>query len=260
MARAAAGVLERRLRLAAQFVKQCPTTHGGDQHFGRAGLAVAPGILAGTIEVEPVVGVLDDRHPPVARGEPRYQPLDQRGLAGARPTGETDDFHARAPACASPPRARGGRSIAGTAVPADQAVAQRRDVALEQCHDSAGCEATRQVPQRFGTGGGGRSPPRSPRRTWPAEPFRGRSSVRPARDVAGDVDAVGGVRIEQDPGASIRVADGRKPERVRAARPTRSRTLATPARRRRAGEIERAVALELLPQPRDAAGSPSTRS
>ena len=48
-----------RLGGAAQFMHQGPSLAGGYQHLGGAGLAVPPGILAGNIDIEGMMGVLD---------------------------------------------------------------------------------------------------------------------------------------------------------------------------------------------------------
>ncbi len=53
--------VQRRLRLLAPLVHQRPAVAAGEQHLGGAGLAVAVGILALAVDVETVVGVLDDR-------------------------------------------------------------------------------------------------------------------------------------------------------------------------------------------------------
>ena len=62
-------LVEARLRAVAQFVHQGPAAGRGDHDLARAGLAVPPGILAGPVDVEFVMGMLDRRH-----GEtPRHQ-------------------------------------------------------------------------------------------------------------------------------------------------------------------------------------------
>jgi hypothetical protein len=56
-------------------------------------MAVAVGILAGMVDVEGVVRVLDQRHAQPMAHEARDQLLDQRGLAAAGPAGKTEGFH-----------------------------------------------------------------------------------------------------------------------------------------------------------------------
>src|SRR5438105_2989617 len=97
--------LEWWLGCAAQLVHQHPAARRGDEHLGGAGVAVAVGILAGLVDIEGMVRVLDERDPQPGAGEARDQLLDERGLAAARPAGEAEDFHAKtifAPASARP--------------------------------------------------------------------------------------------------------------------------------------------------------------
>jgi len=63
---------------------------GRQQHRRRTGLARAPAVLAGAVDVEVVVGMLDDRHREAARGQLRQHALDQRGLAAAAVTGDAE--------------------------------------------------------------------------------------------------------------------------------------------------------------------------
>ena len=86
-------LLERRLVRAAQLVHQHPAPRRGDEDFGRAGVAVAPRVLARLVDVERVVRVLDQRHAQPALHEARDQLLDEGGLAAARPAGKTEDLH-----------------------------------------------------------------------------------------------------------------------------------------------------------------------
>src|SRR5205814_4771912 len=72
--------------------------------LGGARVAVAIGILAGLVDVERMVRVLDERDTQSRAGEARDQFLDERCLAAARPAGEAEDFHTKsifAPATAS---------------------------------------------------------------------------------------------------------------------------------------------------------------
>ena len=91
-----------RLVGAAQFMHQGPAVRRRHQHLGRAGLAVAPGILAGHIDIELVMGMLDDGNAQALRVEMRDQPRQQRGLARTAPARKADDFHS----VRSPPTAR----------------------------------------------------------------------------------------------------------------------------------------------------------
>ena len=54
---------------------------------------MAPGILAGHVDVELVVRVLDDGDAQALRVEMRDQPRQQRGLARTAPACKADDFH-----------------------------------------------------------------------------------------------------------------------------------------------------------------------
>ena len=65
---------QRRLRLAAQFMHQRPARRRADQHFGRAGHAVAMGILARLVEVEAVMRVLE-------RSRPQARARSSRGIS-----------------------------------------------------------------------------------------------------------------------------------------------------------------------------------
>ena len=74
------------LRLvAAHFVHQRPAGAAANQHLGGAGLAMAPGILAGLVQVEAVMGMLDGRDRHAAGHEQPHQRNQQSGLAAARP-------------------------------------------------------------------------------------------------------------------------------------------------------------------------------
>ena len=66
----------------------------GDHRLEGPGLAVAPGVLAGLVDVEIVVGMLDHRDPLAGQLQALDQLFDQGGLAGTRPGAETDDLHA----------------------------------------------------------------------------------------------------------------------------------------------------------------------
>src|SRR5437868_7659259 len=51
-------------------------------------------VLAGLVDVERVVRMLDERYAQSRAGEARDQFLDERCLAAARPAGEAEDLHA----------------------------------------------------------------------------------------------------------------------------------------------------------------------
>src|SRR3954468_117208 len=87
-------LVERRLLRAAQLVHEHPAPRRGDQYLARAGVPVAVGVLAGLVDVEAVVRVLDERNLDPMLREARDQLLDQRGFAAARPAGEAEGFHA----------------------------------------------------------------------------------------------------------------------------------------------------------------------
>src|SRR5215203_2419085 len=64
-----------------------------DDDLERAGLPMPPRILARPVDVEIVVGMLDDRHPLSGERQAPDQLLDERGLAGAGIAAEADDPH-----------------------------------------------------------------------------------------------------------------------------------------------------------------------
>src|SRR5438874_5719490 len=74
---------------------QGPAVGRSNQHLGRAGLAMPPGVLAGHVDVELVMRMLDDRDAQAQRVEMRDQPRQQRGLARTAPACKADDFHPR---------------------------------------------------------------------------------------------------------------------------------------------------------------------
>ena len=86
-------LLERRLRSAAQLVHQRKPFGRCDQHLGRTRHAVGVGILAGLVDVEPIMGVLDGRDRVPARHQAGNHFGEQGGLAGALPAGQSDDAH-----------------------------------------------------------------------------------------------------------------------------------------------------------------------
>ena len=87
-------LMNRGLALDLVLAQQGQTLARSHQHLERAGLAMAPAVLAGLVDVEALVGMLDHRHT-LAKGlEFGDQLLDQRGLADAGRSKETQDLHA----------------------------------------------------------------------------------------------------------------------------------------------------------------------
>src|SRR5258707_187865 len=76
-----------RLGRAAQLMHQGPTSAGGHQHFGGAGLPVHPGILARHVDIETMVGVLDHRNAQAFAKQMREDARQQRRLAGTDQAG-----------------------------------------------------------------------------------------------------------------------------------------------------------------------------
>ncbi|MPN27631.1 hypothetical protein SDC9_175065 [bioreactor metagenome] len=72
---------------------QRPAQPGADQHLAATRVTVTPRVLALVVDIEGVMGVLDQRHRQSARCQQADDLLDQRRLATAGPTGESDDFH-----------------------------------------------------------------------------------------------------------------------------------------------------------------------
>jgi len=60
-------IFEGRLCSTAELVHQCPTIVAQQEHFLAARLAQTVGVLAGTIDVDVLVAVLDQRHDQSAR-------------------------------------------------------------------------------------------------------------------------------------------------------------------------------------------------
>src|SRR3546814_13820501 len=73
---------------------QRPAIAGGDHHLGRTGLAVPEAVLAGPVDIEIVMGVLDGRDGDAAGGQCRQEADQQGRLAAAAPAGEAEDLHA----------------------------------------------------------------------------------------------------------------------------------------------------------------------
>src|SRR3954451_20872585 len=86
-------LLEGGLVGAAQLVHQHRAPRRSDEDLRAAGVAMAIRVLARLVDVERVVGVLDERHAQPSADEARDQLLDERGLAAARPTGKAEDLH-----------------------------------------------------------------------------------------------------------------------------------------------------------------------
>ena len=77
---------------------QGPSLAGGHQHFGGARLPVHPGILARHVDIETMVGVLDDGNAKALLEKMRDNTRQQRGLAGAAPSRQANHFHPIPPA------------------------------------------------------------------------------------------------------------------------------------------------------------------
>ena len=90
-------LLQPRLFRTAQFMHQRPAPARGHQHLGSARLAVHPGILAGHVDVEFVVGMLDHGDAQSFAEQARNRALQQGGLAGAAPSREANYLHSRLP-------------------------------------------------------------------------------------------------------------------------------------------------------------------
>ena len=73
-----------RLRLVAQFMHQRPAARRTDQHLGRAGDAVLIGILAGLVDVEAVMGVLEGRHAQATRASGAGSPSSAMSFCRSR--------------------------------------------------------------------------------------------------------------------------------------------------------------------------------
>ena len=78
---------------AAQLMHQRPAPIRADQDLGRPGQAVGMGILAGLVDVEIVMRVLERRYREPPRHDPRDRLGEQGRLAGTAPAGEADDAH-----------------------------------------------------------------------------------------------------------------------------------------------------------------------
>src|SRR5947209_12450347 len=78
---------------AAQFMHQGPAPRRGHQHFGGPGLPVHPGILAGNVHVERMMGMLDHGTAKALADKLRDQSGQQPGLAGAAPARKPNHLH-----------------------------------------------------------------------------------------------------------------------------------------------------------------------
>lgn len=74
---------------------------GSHHHLEGARSPMPPRVLAGVVDIEIVMRMLDDRDALAGKPEPCDQMLDQRGLAGTRIAAEADDLHH----CPAPPSA-----------------------------------------------------------------------------------------------------------------------------------------------------------
>src|SRR5262245_19462818 len=85
---------ERKLGVSAQLVHERPTVGRADQHLGRPRHPMGMGVLAGLVDVEGVMGVLEGRYLEPAGDDTGDYLGEERGLARAAPAGEADDAHA----------------------------------------------------------------------------------------------------------------------------------------------------------------------
>ena len=96
--------LKRLFRCAAQLRHQRPAGRGGQDHLLRPGGTMAVAVLAGLIDIDPVMGVLDRRDAEAAPADLGHQPLDQSGLSGVLPADDPVDVHVISPhRCARAP-------------------------------------------------------------------------------------------------------------------------------------------------------------
>src|SRR6266567_3914536 len=85
---------QRWLGFGAQLVNERPTLGRTDQNLGRSDYPMGVRILAGLVDVEGVVGVLERRHSKTTRNDAWDHFGNERGLARAAPAGEADNAHA----------------------------------------------------------------------------------------------------------------------------------------------------------------------
>ena len=85
--------IERKLRGAAQLVHQRPAHGRCDQYLLAACFAMTMRILARLVDVELMVRVFYQRDHQSFGAQLRYEPLDERRLAAARPAGEPENLH-----------------------------------------------------------------------------------------------------------------------------------------------------------------------
>ncbi len=76
-------------RRRGRFVQQRPAPFRRHDHLRRSGLAMAPAVLAGLVEVNSVVRLLDHRNLQVIRHAVRDKFLQQRGFARPAPACES---------------------------------------------------------------------------------------------------------------------------------------------------------------------------
>ena len=81
------------LRLGPQLMHQGPAPLGGDQHLPGARGPVLERVLAGLVDLEGVMGVLDRRDRDAALGELRDEPEEKGRLPRPAPPGKTDHAH-----------------------------------------------------------------------------------------------------------------------------------------------------------------------
>ena len=84
---------QRRLALVAELVHESPAPRARDEHLARARETMRVRVLAGLIDVEVVMRVLQRRDRTTARDQHREDLGEQRGLAAAAPPREADHSH-----------------------------------------------------------------------------------------------------------------------------------------------------------------------
>jgi hypothetical protein len=82
-----------RLALLPQLAHERPAPTRGDQHFAGAGATVLERILAGLVDVEGMVRVLDGRDREAAARELGDELDEERRLARPAPSRQPDDAH-----------------------------------------------------------------------------------------------------------------------------------------------------------------------
>src|SRR4051812_38458403 len=84
---------EGRLVPAPQFVDQCPAPSGGDQHLRRPGLAMLERVLAGLVDLEGMMGVLEGGYRQAPALQFGNEPDQKGGFPRAAPACQSDHTH-----------------------------------------------------------------------------------------------------------------------------------------------------------------------